>query len=90
MVELDSSTNGEVLSLLHVKGRVLSSHSDGTIKVKTKPELLLFHSLTLACKNYTWRICIQNASLTEAETNIVNLLGMGCWKEGTEIDSRSS
>ncbi|PQQ21567.1 putative E3 ubiquitin-protein ligase LIN-1 isoform X2 [Prunus yedoensis var. nudiflora] len=33
VVELDSSTNGEVLSLLHVKGRVLSSHSDGTIKV---------------------------------------------------------
>ncbi|KAJ9553931.1 hypothetical protein OSB04_017976 [Centaurea solstitialis] len=29
----DSSMNGEVLSLLNVKGRVLSSHSDGTIKV---------------------------------------------------------
>lgn len=33
VTELDSSTNGEVLSLIHLKGRVLSSHSDGTIKV---------------------------------------------------------
>ncbi|KAL5778211.1 hypothetical protein ACOSP7_011137 [Xanthoceras sorbifolium] len=33
VVELDSSTNGEVLSLLHFKGRVLSSHSDGTVKL---------------------------------------------------------
>ncbi|XP_060962901.1 putative E3 ubiquitin-protein ligase LIN-1 isoform X1 [Cannabis sativa] len=33
LVELDSSSNGEVLSLIHLKGRVLSSHSDGTIKV---------------------------------------------------------
>ncbi|WCJ35094.1 U-box domain-containing protein 26 [Euphorbia peplus] len=33
IVELESSANGEVLSLLHLKGRVLSSHSDGTIKV---------------------------------------------------------
>ncbi|XP_024985435.1 putative E3 ubiquitin-protein ligase LIN-1 [Cynara cardunculus var. scolymus] len=32
-LETDSSMNGEVLSLLDVKGRVLSSHSDGTIKV---------------------------------------------------------
>ncbi|KAJ4843659.1 hypothetical protein Tsubulata_010162 [Turnera subulata] len=32
-VEVESSANGEVLSLLHLKGRVLSSHSDGTIKV---------------------------------------------------------
>ncbi|CAK9178413.1 unnamed protein product [Ilex paraguariensis] len=31
--ELDSSMNGEVLSLLHMKGRVISCHSDGTIKV---------------------------------------------------------
>ncbi|KAG5543008.1 hypothetical protein RHGRI_015935 [Rhododendron griersonianum] len=31
--ELDSSANGEVLCLLHVKGRIISSHSDGTIKV---------------------------------------------------------
>ncbi|KAL8135683.1 putative E3 ubiquitin-protein ligase LIN-1 isoform X2 [Apium graveolens] len=31
--ELNSSMNGEVLALLHVKGRVISSHSDGTIKV---------------------------------------------------------
>ncbi|KDP36916.1 hypothetical protein JCGZ_08207 [Jatropha curcas] len=33
VVELESSANGEVLSLLHLKGRVLSGHSDGTIKV---------------------------------------------------------
>lgn len=33
MLELESSTNGEVLSLLRLKGRILSSHSDGTIKV---------------------------------------------------------
>ncbi|KAF3446786.1 hypothetical protein FNV43_RR11966 [Rhamnella rubrinervis] len=33
LVELDLCTNGEVLSLLHLKGRVFSSHSDGTIKV---------------------------------------------------------
>ncbi|XP_022135985.1 putative E3 ubiquitin-protein ligase LIN-1 isoform X2 [Momordica charantia] len=30
---LDSSSNGEVTSLVHLNGRVLSSHSDGTIKV---------------------------------------------------------
>ncbi|KAL0553368.1 hypothetical protein IC582_007262 [Cucumis melo] len=30
---IDSSSNGEVLSLLHLEGRVLSGHSDGTIKV---------------------------------------------------------
>ncbi|KAJ7966871.1 RING-type E3 ubiquitin transferase [Quillaja saponaria] len=33
VVELDSCSNGEVLSLLYLKGRVISSHSDGTIKV---------------------------------------------------------
>ncbi|XWS67032.1 hypothetical protein CRYUN_Cryun05aG0251500 [Craigia yunnanensis] len=32
-VELDSSTNGEVLCMLHLKGCLISSHSDGTIKV---------------------------------------------------------
>ncbi|KAL8242036.1 hypothetical protein R6Q59_012338 [Mikania micrantha] len=31
--EVDSSINGEVLSLIYVKNRVISSHSDGTIKV---------------------------------------------------------
>nr|XP_043615658.1 putative E3 ubiquitin-protein ligase LIN-1 [Erigeron canadensis] len=31
--ELDTSMNGEVLSLLSVKGRLISSHSDGTIKI---------------------------------------------------------
>lgn len=35
MAELDSSSNGEVLSLLHLNGRLISSHSDGTIKVCT-------------------------------------------------------
>ncbi|XP_031283198.1 putative E3 ubiquitin-protein ligase LIN-1 [Pistacia vera] len=33
VVELDSSTNGEILCLLHLKGRLLSGHSDGTIKI---------------------------------------------------------
>lgn len=33
VVELGSCTNGEVLCLLHLNGRVLSSHADGTIKV---------------------------------------------------------
>lgn len=33
MAELDLSMNGEVLSLLYFRGRVISSHSDGTIKV---------------------------------------------------------
>jgi hypothetical protein len=33
MVELDASANGEVLSLIHQNGRLISSHSDGTIKV---------------------------------------------------------
>ncbi|KAK9059900.1 hypothetical protein SSX86_020604 [Deinandra increscens subsp. villosa] len=31
--ELDSSMSGEVLSLIYVKSRVISSHSDGTIKI---------------------------------------------------------
>ncbi|KAJ4702129.1 RING-type E3 ubiquitin transferase [Melia azedarach] len=33
LTDLDSSTNGEILSLIHLKGRILSSHSDGTIKM---------------------------------------------------------
>ncbi|KAJ6920882.1 hypothetical protein NC651_014452 [Populus alba x Populus x berolinensis] len=33
VVEVESCANGEVLSLLRFKGRVISSHSDGTIKV---------------------------------------------------------
>ncbi|XP_022767512.1 putative E3 ubiquitin-protein ligase LIN-1 isoform X2 [Durio zibethinus] len=33
VVELDSSANGEVLCMLHLKGCLISSHSDGTIKV---------------------------------------------------------
>ncbi|KAF9589316.1 hypothetical protein IFM89_022643, partial [Coptis chinensis] len=32
VTEIDSGSNGEVLSLVHLKGRVFSSHSDGTIK----------------------------------------------------------
>ncbi|XP_068645365.1 putative E3 ubiquitin-protein ligase LIN-1 [Aristolochia californica] len=32
-VEIDSSENGEVLSLIHLKGRIFSSHSDGHIKM---------------------------------------------------------
>ncbi|CAI9116943.1 OLC1v1018239C1 [Oldenlandia corymbosa var. corymbosa] len=31
--ELNASVNGEVLSMLHVRGRLISSHSDGTINV---------------------------------------------------------
>ncbi|KAF5181242.1 Ring-type e3 ubiquitin transferase, partial [Thalictrum thalictroides] len=33
VTEIDSGCNGEVLSFVHLKGRVYSSHSDGTIKV---------------------------------------------------------
>lgn len=32
-MELDLSSNGEVLSLHYMNGQVLSGHSDGTIKV---------------------------------------------------------
>ncbi|XP_058078129.1 putative E3 ubiquitin-protein ligase LIN-1 [Magnolia sinica] len=32
-VEIDASANGDVLSLVHLKGRIFSSHSDGHIKV---------------------------------------------------------
>lgn len=31
--ELDVSMNGEILSMLHIRNRLISSHSDGTIKV---------------------------------------------------------
>lgn len=31
--EMDVSMNGEVLSMLHIRGRLISGHSDGTIKV---------------------------------------------------------
>ncbi|KAK8948328.1 putative E3 ubiquitin-protein ligase LIN [Platanthera guangdongensis] len=33
LFEIDSNSNGEVLSLCHLKGRLFSGHSDGTIKV---------------------------------------------------------
>lgn len=58
MVELESSGNGEVLSLLHLKGRVLSSHSDGTIKVwiyLCLPHLSLSHIYTHEISSF---ICI--------------------------------
>ncbi|XP_009588632.1 putative E3 ubiquitin-protein ligase LIN-1 isoform X1 [Nicotiana tomentosiformis] len=42
--EVDVSMNGEVLCLLHIRGRLISSHSDGTIKVwetgKRAPRLI--------------------------------------------------
>ncbi|XP_019229506.1 PREDICTED: putative E3 ubiquitin-protein ligase LIN-1 isoform X2 [Nicotiana attenuata] len=42
--EVDVSMNGEVLCLLHIRGRLISSHSDGTIKVwetgKRPPRLI--------------------------------------------------
>ncbi|KAI3696066.1 hypothetical protein L1987_79075 [Smallanthus sonchifolius] len=54
--ELDSSMNGEVLSLIYVKSRVISSHSDGTIKVwdASKRDLRLVqevreHSKAVTC-----------------------------------------
>ncbi|XP_021997634.1 putative E3 ubiquitin-protein ligase LIN-1 isoform X1 [Helianthus annuus] len=54
--ESDSSMNGEVLSLIHVKSRVISSHSDGTIKVwdANKRDLRLIqevreHSKAVTC-----------------------------------------
>ncbi|XP_024026587.1 putative E3 ubiquitin-protein ligase LIN-1 [Morus notabilis] len=56
LVESDSSTNGEVLSLIHLRGRILSSHSDGTIKVwdsgKRVPRLIQEvreHSKAVTC-----------------------------------------
>ncbi|KAF8410441.1 hypothetical protein HHK36_002970 [Tetracentron sinense] len=33
LADIDSGPNGEILSLVHLKGLVFSSHSDGTIKV---------------------------------------------------------
>ncbi|KAI4324399.1 hypothetical protein MLD38_029894 [Melastoma candidum] len=33
VVEVESCSNGEVLSLIYLKGRLVSGHSDGTIKV---------------------------------------------------------
>ncbi|XP_047958972.1 putative E3 ubiquitin-protein ligase LIN-1 [Salvia hispanica] len=42
--ELDMSMNGEILSMLHIRNRLISSHSDGTIKVwdtgKRAPRLI--------------------------------------------------
>lgn len=31
--ELDVTMNGEILSMIHIRNRLISSHSDGTIKV---------------------------------------------------------
>nr|GMC54899.1 putative E3 ubiquitin-protein ligase LIN-1 isoform X1 [Ipomoea batatas] len=54
--ELDTSMNGEVLSVLHIRGRLISSHSDGTIKVwetgKRTPRLIYEareHSKAVTC-----------------------------------------
>ncbi|KAH6823024.1 hypothetical protein C2S53_020427 [Perilla frutescens var. hirtella] len=42
--ELDAAMNGEILSMLHIRNRLISSHSDGTIKVwdtgKRAPRLM--------------------------------------------------
>lgn len=34
--ELDVSMNGEILAMLHVGTRLISSHADGTMKVRTE------------------------------------------------------
>ncbi|XP_027091219.2 putative E3 ubiquitin-protein ligase LIN-1 isoform X2 [Coffea arabica] len=54
--ELDASINGEVLSILHTRGRLISSHSDGTMKVwdigKKIPRLIQEvreHSKAVSC-----------------------------------------
>ncbi|KAL2468241.1 Transducin/WD40 repeat-like superfamily protein [Forsythia ovata] len=54
--ELDVSMNGEVLSLVHIRSRLISSHSDGTIKVwdsrKRVPRLIQEvreHSKAVTC-----------------------------------------
>ncbi|KAG5611922.1 hypothetical protein H5410_023203 [Solanum commersonii] len=54
--EMDVSMNGEVLCLLHIRGRLISSHSDGTIKVwetgKRNPRLIhetREHSKAVTC-----------------------------------------
>ncbi|KAK4352625.1 hypothetical protein RND71_028143 [Anisodus tanguticus] len=54
--DMDVSMNGEVLCLLHIRGRLISSHSDGTIKVwetgKRVPRLIhetREHTKTITC-----------------------------------------
>ncbi|KAI3464828.1 hypothetical protein Pfo_021491 [Paulownia fortunei] len=54
--ELDVSMNGEILSMLHIRNRLISSHSDGTIKVwdtgKRAPRLIQEareHSKAVTC-----------------------------------------
>ncbi|KAK6939336.1 WD40 repeat [Dillenia turbinata] len=56
VIVFDSSANGDILALLHLKGRILSSHSDGTIKVwdavKRVPKLiqeLRAHTRAVTC-----------------------------------------
>ncbi|XP_076885682.1 putative E3 ubiquitin-protein ligase LIN-1 isoform X1 [Bidens hawaiensis] len=54
--ESDSSMSGEVLSLVYVKSRVISSHSDGTIKVwdASKRDLRLIQEIREHSKAVTW------------------------------------
>ncbi|KAL0360544.1 UNVERIFIED_CONTAM: putative E3 ubiquitin-protein ligase LIN-1 [Sesamum radiatum] len=54
--ELDVSINGEILSMIHIRNRLISSHSDGTIKVwdtgKSTPRLIQEareHSKAVTC-----------------------------------------
>ncbi|KAL0351756.1 UNVERIFIED_CONTAM: putative E3 ubiquitin-protein ligase LIN-1 [Sesamum calycinum] len=54
--ELDVSINGEILSMMHIRNRLISSHSDGTIKVwdtgKSTPRLIQEareHSKAVTC-----------------------------------------
>uniref|UniRef100_A0A7N0ZY33 Uncharacterized protein n=1 Tax=Kalanchoe fedtschenkoi TaxID=63787 RepID=A0A7N0ZY33_KALFE len=55
VAEVDSCSNGDVLSLLHHKGRVYSSHADGTIKVwdVAKRKLRLLQEIRLHAKAAT-------------------------------------
>ncbi|KAL8059222.1 hypothetical protein ABFX02_03G071700 [Erythranthe guttata] len=54
--EIDVSVNGEIMSMIHVRSRLISSHSDGTIKVwdtaKRAPRLIQEareHSKAVTC-----------------------------------------
>ncbi|KAL0438418.1 UNVERIFIED_CONTAM: putative E3 ubiquitin-protein ligase LIN-1 [Sesamum latifolium] len=54
--EIDVSMNGEILSMIHIRNRLISSHSDGTIKVwdtgKSTPRLIQEareHSKAVTC-----------------------------------------
>lgn len=91
--ELDLSINGEILSLLHIRNRLISSHSDGTIKV-------LFHWQCPAQKSrvtdnfrsyrspYTARTLFSFPSFIFIPF-ILNS-GVGHFKKSSSISSRSS